>query len=76
MSRAARSTGWQSRAAHLRGEVALDPAWTLSASEIGAYAFCRQAWFLQRRLHGRLVRLGGHEDHRRLVPMGMAAHVF
>ena len=51
MSRApreARSTGWQARATRLRGEVAPDPSWTLSASEIGAYAFCPQAWFLQR----------------------------
>ncbi len=51
MSRAprdARSTGWQARAARLRGAVAQDPSWTLSASEIGAYAFCPQAWFLQR----------------------------
>ena len=46
--RAARSTGWQARAARLRGELAPDPPWTLSASEIGAYAFCLQAWFLQR----------------------------
>ena len=50
MSRAprARGTGWQSRAAGLHGELALDPSWTLSASEIGAYAFCPQAWYLQR----------------------------
>lgn len=46
--RAARSTGWQSRAAGLGGEHAPDPSWTLSASEIGAHAFCSQAWFLQR----------------------------
>ncbi len=47
-SRDARGVGWQSRAARLRGELAADPSWTLSASEIGAYAFCPQAWFLQR----------------------------
>jgi hypothetical protein len=44
----ARSAGWQSRAAALDGELAPNPSWTLSASEIGAYAFCPQAWFLQR----------------------------
>ena len=47
-SRAARSAGWQSRAVEVRGELAPDPSWTLSASEVGAYAFCPQAWFLQR----------------------------
>ena len=46
--RAARSIGWQARATRLGGEVAPDASWTLSASKIGAYAFCRQAWFLQR----------------------------
>ena len=46
--RAAHSVGWQSRAAELGGELAPDPSWTLSASEVGAYVFCPQAWFLQR----------------------------
>src|SRR6266545_1645866 len=43
------STWWRSRAEQLRGEFASDPSWTLSASEIGAYTFCPQAWYLQRR---------------------------
>ncbi len=47
-SRDARGVGWQSRAARLRSDLAVDPSWTLSASEIGAYAFCPQAWYLQR----------------------------
>ncbi len=42
------SIGWRSRAEQLRGELAPDPSWTLSASEIGAYTFCPQAWWLQR----------------------------
>lgn len=42
------STGWRSRAEQLRGELAPDSSWTVSASEIGAYAFCPQAWYLQR----------------------------
>lgn len=33
----------------VHGELVPDPSWTLSASEIGAFAFCPQAWYLQRR---------------------------
>ncbi len=36
------------RAEQAYGDLAPDPSWTLTASEIGAYAFCPQAWFLQR----------------------------
>jgi hypothetical protein len=35
------------RAEQAYGELAPDPSCTLTASEIGAYAFCPQAWFLQ-----------------------------
>src|SRR6266542_2498156 len=42
------SQGWRQRAEHLRGRLAPDASWTLSASEIGAYTFCPQAWWLQR----------------------------
>ncbi len=45
---APRSQGWRVRAEQAYGELAPEPSWTLSASEIGAYAFCPQAWFLQR----------------------------
>lgn len=45
---APRSHGWRVRAEHAYGELSPEPSWTLSASEIGAYAFCPQAWFLQR----------------------------
>ncbi len=46
--RTSRSHGWHVRAERAYGELSPDPSWTLSASEIGAYAFCPQAWFLQR----------------------------
>jgi hypothetical protein len=42
------SVGWRARAELLRGELAPDASWTLAASEIGAYTFCPQAWWLQR----------------------------
>jgi hypothetical protein len=35
-----RSQGWRQRAEALRGPLAPDASWTLSASEIGAYTFC------------------------------------
>ena len=43
-----RSRGWRLRAEHAYGDLSPESSWTLSASEIGAYAFCPQAWFLQR----------------------------
>ncbi|MDP8925223.1 MAG: PD-(D/E)XK nuclease family protein [Chloroflexota bacterium] len=46
--RAPRSFGWRMRAEQAYGELSPARSWTLSASEIGAYAFCPQAWFLQR----------------------------
>jgi len=36
------------RAGRGNGGPAPDSSWTLSASEIGAFAFCPQAWYLQR----------------------------
>jgi hypothetical protein len=38
--RSPRSQGWRVRAEQAYGELASDPSWTLTASEIGAYAFC------------------------------------
>jgi hypothetical protein len=35
-----RSQGWRQRAEAVRGPLAPDPSWTLTASEIGAYTFC------------------------------------
>lgn len=46
--RAPRSHGWRVRAEQAYGALSPEPSWTLSASEIGVYAFCPQAWFLQR----------------------------
>ena len=46
--RSPRSHGWCVRAEQAHGEPFPEPSWTLSALEIGAYAFCPQAWFLQR----------------------------
>ncbi len=46
--RSPRSRGWRLRAEQAYGDLPAEPSWTLSASEIGAYAFCPQAWFLQR----------------------------
>ena len=46
--RAPRSLGWRVRAEQEYGELSPESSWTLSASEIGAYAFCLQAWYLQR----------------------------
>ena len=43
-----RSHGWRRRAEQAYGELSPERSWTLSASEIGAYTFCPQAWFLQR----------------------------
>ncbi len=45
---APRPHGWRLRAEQAYGELSPEPSLTLSASEIGAYAFCPQAWFLQR----------------------------
>jgi hypothetical protein len=46
--RAPQSHGWRVRAEQAYGGLSPEPSWTLSASKIGAYAFCPQAWFLQR----------------------------
>jgi hypothetical protein len=45
---APKSDGWRERAARVGGGPAPRPSPTLSASEIGAYTFCPQAWYLQR----------------------------
>ena len=41
------ASGWRESAAASGGLVP-DPSPVLTASEIGAFVFCRQAWFLQR----------------------------
>ena len=46
--RAPRSQGWRQRAEGLHWQLAPDPSWMLSASEIGAFTFCPQAWYLRR----------------------------
>lgn len=46
--RALQSHGWRARAEQAHGGLAPDPSRTLTASEIGAYTFCPQAWYLQR----------------------------
>ncbi|HZS01507.1 MAG TPA: hypothetical protein VFE37_22515 [Chloroflexota bacterium] len=46
--RAPRAEGWRARAEQAHGGLAPAPARTLTASEIGAYTFCPQAWYLQR----------------------------
>ena len=43
-----RARGWQARAEGRHGRLALDRSPTLTASEIGAFAFCPQAWHLER----------------------------
>lgn len=43
-----RSQGWRQRAEGPHWQLAPDPSWMLSASEIGAFTFCPQAWYLQR----------------------------
>jgi hypothetical protein len=47
-AQAPRPHGWRVRAEQACGELSPEPTLSLSASEIGAYAFCPQAWFLQR----------------------------
>ncbi|GEM_PF-3968714 len=42
------SNGWRMRAEQVHGELVPDPSRTLSASEIGSFTFCPQAWYLQR----------------------------
>jgi hypothetical protein len=39
--------GWRERAA-AHGSLRPDPSPVLTASEIGSFAFCRQAWYLRR----------------------------
>jgi hypothetical protein len=46
--RALQSHGWRARAQQAHGGLVPDPTRTLTASEIGAYTFCPQAWYLQR----------------------------
>lgn len=41
-------TGWRERAQRVGGALQPHPSPTLSASEIGEFAFCPQAWFLGR----------------------------
>ena len=60
-------------AAGLHCGLAPDPSWTLSASEIGAYAFCPQAWFLQRcrrpvTAETEARRRAGSNTHREIGP--------
>lgn len=42
-----RSSGWRTRAEQVHGELVRDSSLTLSASEIGAFTYCPQAWYLQ-----------------------------
>ncbi len=46
--RAPRAEGWRARAERAHGGLVPDPSRTLTASEIGGYTFCPQAWYLQR----------------------------
>lgn len=43
-----RCNGWHTRGERVQGELVPDPSSTLSASEIGAFTYCPQAWYLQR----------------------------
>src|SRR5262249_53239208 len=43
-----RGDGWRGRAERIVGPLQPYPSLTLSASEIGQYAFCPQAWYLAR----------------------------
>lgn len=65
------SHGWRVRAAQTYGDLSPVPSWTLSASEIGAYAFCPQAWCLQRcrlpvKAEAAARRWAGSQTHREI----------
>ena len=60
--------GWRARAS-AHGSLRPDPSPVLTASEIGSFAFCKQAWFLQRCgvsvAPDAVLRLAaGSDDHR------------
>ena len=60
--------GWRARAEGRHGRLVLDRSPTLTASEIGAFAFCPQAWYLQR------CRLPVSEEARERRRAGRQAH--
>ena len=60
--------GWRARAKRRHGRLALDRSPTLTASEIGAFAFCPQAWYLER------CRLQVSEEARERRRAGRQAH--
>ena len=64
------AAGWEERARR-HGGLSPDPSPVLTASEIGAFAFCRQAWYLQRcgvvvAPEAELRRAAGSDAHRAL----------
>jgi hypothetical protein len=60
--------GWRRRAGAAGAARELDRSPVLAASEIASFAFCPQAWYLQRRR----LRVTPQADRRRRA--GMAAH--
>ena len=59
---------WHARAERRHGRLAPDRSPTLTASEIGAFAFCPQAWYLER------CRLPVSEEAREWRRAGRQAH--
>jgi hypothetical protein len=66
--RAPSADGWRGRADAVDGARGLDRSPVLAASEIGSFAFCPQAWYLQRRR----LPVTPQADRRRRA--GAAAH--
>lgn len=63
-----RSDGWRERAEAACGNLSPDPSATLMASEIASFAFCPQAWYLQR------CRLPVTEEAERRRQVGSRLH--